>query len=206
MNNTAAPPNPLIPSPPAPSAISKLLASYSVSTSTHPSAVTALPLEVLHNLRHQHSWTSLNFHHSRSGRSSSPGSKPLPSPTTPHQHQPDPHLNPAFSDELDITDPPLPYLSSTPPHTLISGTPPTSLYIHPDLQHKLLQAGIASSKLDPEPEWVIPTTLARKWTLRELCAIFDALPPRPPRRVYGKVKNNGRKDKGWRRRKREPGQ
>lgn len=31
----------------------------------------------------------------------------------------------------------------------------------------------------------MPTTLAKKWTLRELCAVFDSLPQRPRRVIRG---------------------
>ncbi len=70
-----------------------------------------------------------------------------------------------------------------PPITLLSGVPPKTLYIHPDLQRKLLKANIPEPSLQPEREWVLPTSLGAKWTLSQICAVFDSLPPRELRRI-----------------------
>ncbi|PVI01979.1 hypothetical protein DM02DRAFT_495088, partial [Periconia macrospinosa] len=121
----------------------------------------ALATQILHNLQHQHFWTHLQI----------------------HTHSP-------------ITKEPL-------PRPLISGLPPQRLYIHPDEQIELLKTadrarkakakakpdndsseGAAATldvKAAPEREWILPTRLSEKWTLRRLAEVFDAVTLVPPR-------------------------
>lgn len=123
-----------------------------VTNSTHLASSTHLPNEqslaqqILHNLQYQHYWTDLRVH--------------TQSPVT-HEALPRP---------------------------LVSGLPPQRLYVHPDEQVELLkkadrerkarvegEAGGLDVKAQPEREWVLPTRLNEKWTLRRLAGVFDAL-------------------------------
>lgn len=66
----------------------------------------------------------------------------------------------------------------THPRPLISGIPPTRLYIHPDEQIELLQKQKDEGKtgmpqLDPQREWVLPSHLEEKWSLRRFGEVFD---------------------------------
>jgi tRNA-splicing endonuclease subunit Sen15, fungi type len=201
--------------PPTPSALTTLLSTHSSLTSS--AHTTTLPLEILHNLRHQHSWIDLRLHHpapsssySKPSSRSTPRNGALKSSISDldltSSHLSSSHPSPPTSKiSPPTTSSPLEPLHS-PPLTLLSGFPPKQLYTHPDLQLQLLKAGIgtgtttssingtanpeapstqeAELDLKPEREWVVPTTLAQKWTLKELCAVFDALPQRGPRRIY----------------------
>lgn len=69
-------------------------------------------------------------------------------------------------------------------HLLISGLPPTRLYVHPDEQIELLQKQKAEGKtgmpaLQPEREWVLPSQLRERWSLKRLGAVFDSIDPEP---------------------------
>lgn len=77
---------------------------------------------------------------------------------------------------------------------LVSGLPPQRLYVHPDEQVELLKnadrqrkaaqaAGEESGlevKAQPEREWVLPTRLNERWTLRRLAEVFDDISMVPP--------------------------
>lgn len=66
---------------------------------------------------------------------------------------------------------------------LISGLPPRRAYVHPDEQAEILKTehetrvvvGQAS-----EQEWILPTHLAEKWSLRQFADIFDSISTLPP--------------------------
>lgn len=85
-----------------------------------------------------------------------------------------------------ITDAPL-------PRPMVSGLAPQRLYVHPDEQVELLKqadlrkkAGESSTlevKAEAEREWILPTRLNEKWTLRRLAEIFDAISMVPPESV-----------------------
>ncbi|KAI1412885.1 tRNA-splicing endonuclease subunit Sen15 [Hypoxylon sp. FL1857] len=65
------------------------------------------------------------------------------------------------------------------PRPLISGLPPRRLYLHPDDQIELLRSHRNPEERIPETpvvEWVLPTHLAEKWTLREFASVFDSIP------------------------------
>ncbi|KAF4310611.1 putative tRNA-splicing endonuclease subunit sen-15 protein [Botryosphaeria dothidea] len=84
--------------------------------------------------------------------------------------------------------------SPLPPHAplprpLLSGMPPRRLYIHPDEQVEILKeegrrkkAGEPVEEPGAEREWVLPTHLREKWSLRRMGEVFDAaggVPPAP---------------------------
>ncbi|KAF1844752.1 uncharacterized protein K460DRAFT_284434 [Cucurbitaria berberidis CBS 394.84] len=76
------------------------------------------------------------------------------------------------------------------PRPLVSGLSAQRLYVHPDEQVELLKkadsrkkAGESNTldvKAQPEREWILPTRLNEKWTLRRLAAVFDAISMVPP--------------------------
>ncbi|KAK8211522.1 hypothetical protein M8818_003175 [Zalaria obscura] len=68
---------------------------------------------------------------------------------------------------------------------LISGLPPQRLYIHPDEQIALLQeqkalGGTGMGEVKAEREWVLPSHLREKWTLRRFGEVFDHIGIVPP--------------------------
>jgi len=118
---------------------------------THLPNEQSLARQIVHNLQYQHYWSDLQVH--------------THSPTT--------------NDPL--------------PRPLVSGLPPQRLYVHPDEQVELLkkadrernaraagEAGGLEVKAEREREWVLPTRLNEKWTLRRLAGVFDALSIVPP--------------------------
>ncbi|KAI4211327.1 MAG: hypothetical protein LQ351_005882 [Letrouitia transgressa] len=68
-----------------------------------------------------------------------------------------------------------PISSSSLPRPLVLGIPPHRIYIHPDDQAKMLQNGVDEDSLPLEREWVLPTHLKEKWSLRQFADIFDAI-------------------------------
>jgi tRNA-splicing endonuclease subunit Sen15 len=63
---------------------------------------------------------------------------------------------------------------------MISGLPPQRLYVHPDEQIELLQKQKAEGKtglpdLPREREWVLPSHLREKWSLRKFGEVFDSI-------------------------------
>lgn len=64
------------------------------------------------------------------------------------------------------------------PRPLISGMPPRRLYLHPDDQIQLLKRHKNPDEAIPEVpemEWVLPTHLAEKWSLRSFADVFDSM-------------------------------
>ncbi|KAH9882902.1 hypothetical protein J1614_000268 [Plenodomus biglobosus] len=136
----------------APAPLQTLVAEAAALTaSSHLPNQISLAHQVLHNLQHQHYWTDLEVH-----------------------------------TQSPVTNAPL-------PRPLVSGLPPQRLYVHPDEQVELLKkadrerkaraAGEAAGldvKADPEREWILPTRLNEKWTLRRLAAVFDGITMVPP--------------------------
>lgn len=119
---------------PPPSALQTLFTTHAPSkTSPHARDLHNLALQIAHNLRYQHLWTSVRIH-----------------------------------------------TSSSHPRPLVSGIPPTRLYIHPDEQIELLQKQKDAGKsgmphLAPQREWVLPSHLKEKWTLRRFGDAFDSV-------------------------------
>ncbi|KAI1431169.1 tRNA-splicing endonuclease subunit Sen15 [Xylaria sp. CBS 124048] len=65
---------------------------------------------------------------------------------------------------------------------MISGLPPRRLYVHPDDQIAIVQSNAVSGGTifdRPEVEWVLPTHISEKWTLKAFAAVFDSLPAQP---------------------------
>ncbi|KAI0435151.1 tRNA-splicing endonuclease subunit Sen15 [Xylaria sp. FL1042] len=65
---------------------------------------------------------------------------------------------------------------------MISGLPPRRLYVHPDDQIAMVKSSsVPDGKIldTPEVEWVLPTHISEKWTLKAFAAIFDSLPMQP---------------------------
>jgi tRNA-splicing endonuclease subunit Sen15 len=75
------------------------------------------------------------------------------------------------------------------PRPLLTGLPPRRLYIHPDEQIELLKRadearkganGTLDVKAEPEREWILPTRLSEKWTLKRLSEVFGGITVVPP--------------------------
>lgn len=73
---------------------------------------------------------------------------------------------------------------------LLSGYPPHRIYIHPDDQVEMLKRGEKETDLRPQREWVLPTHLREKWSLRKLAEVFDAVEEIP----VGSEDNSANKD------------
>ncbi|KAL9603245.1 MAG: hypothetical protein Q9219_001266 [cf. Caloplaca sp. 3 TL-2023] len=58
---------------------------------------------------------------------------------------------------------------------LVSGLPPHRIYVHPDEQVELLKQKIEEKDIPIEREWVLPTHLREKWSLRKFAEVFDGL-------------------------------
>ncbi|KAK3706089.1 hypothetical protein LTR37_012916 [Vermiconidia calcicola] len=77
-------------------------------------------------------------------------------------------------------------IKSQPPiRPLISGFPPQRLYVHPDEQIEVLQKQKDEGKagmpdLPREREWVLPSHLREKWSLRRFGEVFNAISTVPP--------------------------
>ncbi|KAH7392997.1 Sen15 protein-domain-containing protein [Pyrenochaeta sp. MPI-SDFR-AT-0127] len=98
------------------------------------------------------------------------------------------------------------------PRPLLSGLSPQRLYVHPDEQVELLKqadsrkkAGESNTldvKADAEREWILPTRLNEKWTLRRLAEVFDAISIVPPAPVSPAVEEEHVPANPWRTTKR----
>lgn len=68
------------------------------------------------------------------------------------------------------------------PRPLISGVPHTRIYVHPDEQIENLVREKRGEKIDDvlEREWVLPSYLREKWSLRRFAGCFDAVDEEPP--------------------------
>jgi hypothetical protein len=132
------------PQAPKPSALTTLLTSTSASSNPH----SATAIQVLHNLQHQHLWTSLQIHDLQTPNVS------VSSPSN------------SISTEQ---------LSSSPSY-LISGIPPHRIYTHPDEQLFMLERGLRDDDIELERMFVVPTAHGQSWSLRKMAAVFDALP------------------------------
>ena len=57
--------------------------------------------------------------------------------------------------------------------------------MHPDEQVEMLKAGVKEEDVSVEREWVLPTHLREKWSLRRFAEVFDAVGERPPPALGG---------------------
>ncbi|ORY69808.1 tRNA-splicing endonuclease subunit Sen15 [Pseudomassariella vexata] len=81
------------------------------------------------------------------------------------------------------------------PRPMITGLPPRRLYLHPDDQIEMLKThSINEIEETPIMEWVLPTHLNEKLTLKEFAAVFDSLdslqpstPARPKRMLLATI-------------------
>jgi tRNA-splicing endonuclease subunit Sen15 len=151
---------------PAPSALTTFIDEHTLEDQPHPKYLQQLALQTMHNLEYQHRWTALKIH-----------------------------------TVSTITKLPL-------PRPIISGLPPKRLYIHHDEQIELLRAETSRLQLSKlqkegcrgspgslsetgsiemgadlihsEREWVLPTHLREKWSLRHFAEVFDGVSVVPP--------------------------
>lgn len=130
---------------PSPSPLSATITSFHAQDS-----ISALPLEILHNLRYQHKWVDLTLH----------------IVTT------DTGLREITSLQTAATD------GDSDPIFIISGLPPRHSYLHPDFQNHIVRQEISEKSVVVQREWVVPMSLEEKWSLRKFSKIFDALPAR----------------------------
>ena len=65
--------------------------------------------------------------------------------------------------------------SHSPPRPIVSGLPPHPVYIHPDRQIELIKAGIEEKDIPAQKEWVLPTHIREKWSLKKFAEVFDAI-------------------------------
>ncbi|CAD0081994.1 unnamed protein product [Aureobasidium vineae] len=99
-------------------------------------------------------------------------------------------------------------LDSTPlPRPMVSGTPPQRLYIHPDEQIALLQTQKAQGKtglgeVKAEREWVLPSHLREKWTLRRFADVFEKVGIMPPPNEDDDEEEEEQQTNKWRTKKR----
>jgi len=87
------------------------------------------------------------------------------------------------------------------PRPLISGLPPIRIYIHPEEQVELLKAGKKGKELEEirEREWVLPSHIREKWSLRRFAECFDGVGEVPEGgEGVGQVEADGveRRDRG----------
>lgn len=68
------------------------------------------------------------------------------------------------------------------PRPLLSGVPHTRIYVHPDEQIENLAREKRGEKVEQviEREWVLPSHLREKWSLRRFAQSFDAVNEAPP--------------------------
>lgn len=149
------------PQPPSPtSALQSLLlskptlsqqSSSSSSTESHHHHYYNLALQIAHNLHYQHLWTDIYLHHNT------------------------------------------PSLREKSCRPILSGLPPRRIYVHPDEQIALLQEKKKKEQKDEEGknggggdggmmpeiarerEWVLPSQVREKWSLRRLGEVFDSI-------------------------------
>lgn len=161
---------------PHPSALSTLLSDAGARRPAN-----ALPLEVVHNLQHQHGWKNLRV-------------QPL---TTVLSHD-------CRGVDLIQHATATSYRTKMASLSIITGTPPRHLYIHPDFQAHMVMNNIQEADIPLEQEWVLPLAIGEPWSLRKFCEVFDALPVRrqlrgqdgfqhqdPKRILLGMLAHNG---------------
>lgn len=183
-----------LPAPPHPSALQSFLLSHDPLSrdSPHPPHLHHLALQIAHNLRYQHGWRDVRIHFEApkgvvKGGSEGEGER-----------------------EVAVAG-----LS----RPLLSGLPPKRLYMHPDEQVERLRmqkwgreedgdgGETGADLVKSEREWVLPSHLREKWTLRRFGEVFDALTAVPGRKegedIFGEVEDgqdrgDGEEENEWR--------
>ena len=61
----------------------------------------------------------------------------------------------------------------------MSGLPPRRIYVHPDDQIEELKQQLKEGDVGVEREWVLPTRLREKWSLRRFTEVFDGIREEP---------------------------
>ncbi|KFY52550.1 hypothetical protein V496_08364 [Pseudogymnoascus sp. VKM F-4515 (FW-2607)] len=87
------------------------------------------------------------------------------------------------------------------PRPLVTGIPPTRAYVHPDEQAEILKAEHKTGQaipLSPEPEWVLPTHINEKWSLKKFAEVFDAIDTVPPGSTDALEQDNDEVGAKWR--------
>lgn len=152
-------PTALAVSGPEPSALTDFIVENNQSSS-HDSHHINLALQVQHDLKYQHEWTSLTLHtHST--------------------------------------------VESQLPRPLLSGIAPRHVYIHPDEQVEMLKAGINDKDVPVEREWVLPTHVREKWSLRKFAEVFNAIAEVPPNERGIEEQRQEEERPSWKRKTRE---
>lgn len=77
--------------------------------------------------------------------------------------------------------------------------------MHPDDQVEELKRGGDPLKGEPEREWVLPTHLAEKWSLRRFGEVFDRIGEVPPTEAEEEIIEKGDVGRRWERRERRGG-
>ncbi|KAI4182188.1 MAG: hypothetical protein L6R41_006136 [Letrouitia leprolyta] len=72
---------------------------------------------------------------------------------------------------------------------LVSGLPPHRIYVHPDEQIEMLKQNVQEKDIPVEREWVLPTHLREKWSLRKFAEVFDGITEVP---IGGKEDSPGK--------------
>ena len=72
-----------------------------------------------------------------------------------------------------------PLTNASLPRPLVSGLPPHRIYVHPDEQIEELKQGLNEEDVGVEREWVLPTRLREKWSLRRFGEVFDGISEEP---------------------------
>ncbi|KAL8837098.1 MAG: hypothetical protein Q9170_002655 [Blastenia crenularia] len=62
---------------------------------------------------------------------------------------------------------------------LVSGLPPHRIYVHPDEQIEMLKKNIQEKDVPIAREWVLPTHLREKWSLRKFAEAFEGVAELP---------------------------
>lgn len=59
------------------------------------------------------------------------------------------------------------------------------------MQKWMIKNSVDDAEVDVQREWVLPLSLAEKWTLKQFCWVFDGLPQRDVIRVVGPETEEG---------------
>ena len=68
--------------------------------------------------------------------------------------------------------------------------------MHPDQQVEELKAGVEDEEVEAEREWVLPTHLQEKWSLRRFAEVFDAVGEEPPEDERGRDDGGQMREEG----------